>query len=51
MYKDFHLPLNLYVKIKKSMGYETKRDMNDLHEFMNELPYKLRVELSLYVYE
>ena len=39
IYKDFKLPLDLFVKIKKSMGYESKQDMHDLHEFMLELPY------------
>lgn len=51
IYKEFKLPLELYIKIRKSMGYESKKDMNDLHDFMNELPYKLKMEVSLYVYE
>lgn len=51
VYKEYKLPLELFIKIKKSMGYESKQDMHDLHVFMNELPYKLKMELSLYVYE
>lgn len=51
IYKEFKLPLELFIKIKKSMGYESKKDMHDLHSFLNELPYKLKTELSLYVYE
>lgn len=51
MYKEFKLPLDLFVKIKKAMGYESKKDMHDLHNLLNELPYQLKMELSLYVYE
>lgn len=51
IYKEFKLPLELFIKIKKTMGYESKKDMHDLHNFLNELPYKLKTELSLYVYE
>lgn len=43
--------MKLLIKIKKSMGYDTKTDMHELNHFINELPNKLKLELSLYVYE
>lgn len=51
IYKEFKLPLDLFIKIKKSMGYESQKQMNDLHNFIQELPHKLKTEVSLYVYE
>lgn len=33
------------------MGYEIKKDINDLNNFLDELPHKIKVELSLYIYE
>ena len=49
--KDYHLPLDLYIKLKKNMGYDLKKDKQDMNKFIEELPYKLRIEVSLYIYE
>lgn len=51
IYKEFGLPLDLFIRIKKCLGYDSKNDMHELHDFLEELPYKLRTEVSLYVYE
>ena len=51
VYKDYQLPLDLYIRLKKSMGYESKKDINDLNLFVDDLPFKLKVEVSLYIYE
>ena len=45
------MPLDLFIRLKKSMGYESKKDMHDLSNFLEELPHKLKIEVSLYVYE
>ena len=50
-YKEYQLPLDLYIKIKKTMGYEIKKDIHDLNRFVDELPHKLKIEVSLYIYE
>lgn len=34
IYKEYKLPLDLFIKIKKSMGYESQKQMNDLHNFI-----------------
>ena len=31
IYKDYVLPLDLYIRLKKSMGYESKKDINDIN--------------------
>ena len=51
IYKEYSLPLSLFIRLKKSMGYESKKDMHDLNKFLEELPHKLKIEVSLYVYE
>ena len=51
IYKEYQLPLDLFIRLKKSMGYESKNDMQELNKFLEELPHKLRTEVSLYVYE
>lgn len=33
------------------MGYEFKKDNQDLNKWVDELPHKLKVEVSLYIYE
>jgi len=33
------------------LGYELKKDNQDLNRFIQELPYKLKIEVSLYIYE
>jgi hypothetical protein len=33
------------------MGYESKKDINDIHNFVDSLPHKLKVEVSLHIYE
>lgn len=45
------MPLELYLKLKKTIYYETSKDMNDIKLFLDQLPVKLKSETSLYVYE
>lgn len=51
IYKEFKLPLKLYIRLKKTIGFESKSDMHELHDFLEDLPYKIRTEVSLYVFE
>lgn len=37
--------------MKRSIGYESKKDINELTRFLDDLPHKLKTEVSLYVYE
>jgi len=49
--KDYQLPLDLSIRLKKSMGYEFKKDDQDLNKWVDELPHKLKVEVSIYIFE
>jgi hypothetical protein len=51
IYKDYCLPLELYNRLKKSIGYQHKEDIAGLQKFINNLPQKLKIEVSLYIYE
>lgn len=51
IYKEYHLPLQLYIRLKKSIQFENQKDMNELTNFIEELPHKLKIETSLYIYE
>jgi hypothetical protein len=51
IYKDYCLPLDLFVRIKQSLAYENKKDLEEVNKFVEDLPYKLRIETSLYIYE
>ena len=39
IYKDYFLPLDLYYRLKQSIGYENKKDINDLNMFVDDLPH------------
>lgn len=51
IYKEYCLPLDLYIKTKKAMGYEKQNDINDVTSFLDDLPHKIKTEVALYVYE
>ena len=51
IYKDYCLPLELFNRIEKTIGYKKQKDMANLLQFVNDLPEKLRIEVSLYIYE
>ena len=38
IYKDFFLPLKLYEDVKKSLKYQYKQDIDDVTNFLEELP-------------
>ena len=33
------------------MSYETKKNMEELNRFIEDLPHKLKTEVSIYIYE
>lgn len=51
LYKDHYLPLDFYLKLKKSIRYNTSKNNEDVNDFINELPRNLAIELSLFVHE
>ena len=51
IYKDYCLPLDLYVRLRRNLNYEHEKDFQSINQFLEQLPYKLRIEVSLYIYE
>ena len=51
IYKEYQLPLDLYVSLKKSLSYRNSREMEEMHAFVDELPHKLKIDISVYLYE
>jgi hypothetical protein len=51
IYQKHCLPLDLYLRIKQSLRYNSKRDLEDLNNFVDELPHKLKIEVSLFIHE
>jgi len=51
IYKEFYLPLVLYERVKKSLKYKFNKDIDDLTEFVKELPQNLKLEVALFIYE
>ena len=49
--KEYYIPLDLYYRIHKAINYSVKEDINDLNVFVEELPSKLKVEVSLFIHE
>jgi len=38
-------------KIKKNMGYTIKQNQQEITDFIDELPAKLKSEIAVYIYE
>jgi hypothetical protein len=51
LYKEYSLPLSLYSHLKQSLSYQAENDLNDIHQFTDALPNKLKTELSVYLYK
>ena len=51
IYKEYCLPLALYENIKSSIRYQYKNDIEELVEFIQDLPNNLKVEVSFFVFE
>lgn len=47
---DYNLPPNLFSHLKQSLSYQADNDLNDVHEFTEALPNKLKTELSVFIY-
>jgi hypothetical protein len=51
IFKDYHMPLELYASLKKSLNYQANNDLEDIHRFSDKLPHKLKIELSIHLYK
>jgi len=45
----FQIEKTLYNNLAKSIRYDQLKKSKDLSQFMNELPYKLKIELAFFI--
>ena len=50
IYREFGLPMNLYIKLKQSLRYKFNRDLEDINLFIEELPQNLKVDTAIYIH-
>ena len=52
IFKDYSLPIKLYARLKSSLKQNGEnKDLQNTHDFMAGLPHKLKLELSVYIYQ
>jgi hypothetical protein len=47
---EYRIGPALYEQLRQSLQYETGKDVSDMINFVNNLPYRLKVELSLKIH-
>ena len=48
---SYCLPLDTYLRLKKSLRHKLDKDVKDLNDFLDELPANLKIEASKYIHE
>lgn len=49
--KDYSLPPELFIRVKKSLSYQFSNDNEDVTSFLECLPPGLKIEVSLFIHE
>ena len=49
--KNYNLSEELYVKCKRNLEYNQNNEYEEMNKFLDELPLKLKVDVSLFIYE
>jgi hypothetical protein len=49
--REYFLPLDLYLRLKKSLRYKYDKDTEDLNHFIDELPPNLKIETAPFIHE
>ena len=49
--QDYYLPLDLYDKLNQSIKFEFNKDRGDYNGFLEDLPHKLKLEVSMYIHD
>lgn len=48
---EYQIDKELFNKIVKAVKYDHRQNAKDVHEFMEELPSKLRIELAMAIHK
>ena len=49
--KEYNLPVEAYLRLKQSLNSEFGKDLEETNQFLDDLPYKLKNELILLIYQ
>jgi len=52
LFKEHNFPAQVYYELKTFIkSAESKKDMQDINEYLNDLPYRLRIRTTMYLYK
>lgn len=51
LHKDHEFPMDLYAKLRQNIKYNYSDDMEEINNYVQNLPYNLKTELAIYIYE
>jgi proline dehydrogenase len=52
LFKEHNIPSDIYYQIKTSIAnQESTKDMTDIKDFLEDLPYRLRIKTTMYLYK
>lgn len=49
--KNYNLSEDLFIRCKKNLEYNQNNQEDEMNQFLDELPLKLKVDISLFIYE
>ena len=49
--KNYDLSDELYIKCKRNLEFSQNNEYEEMNKFLDELPHKLKIDLSLFIYE
>ena len=49
--KYYDLPDEYYIKCKRNLEYSQNNEYEEMNKFLDELPHKLKIDISLFIYE
>jgi hypothetical protein len=51
IFKEYKLPLEFYARLKATLYLKNNREFEEIHNFVDELPHLLKIEVSKYLYD
>ena len=48
--KEYKLPVDMYVSLKQSLSVKCNRDFEEMHSFLEEIPHKMRIDISVFIF-
>jgi len=51
IYKDYNISSELYYQLLTSIKFDNRNDMEEINDFVEEQPHKLKIRLILAIYK